>query len=179
MIVAIIILVMLAIVGTAVFIGYRLRRPPAIDHPLWTPIGIPPPYLNDALALIRFEATRTWGQAVLSIPWGGFIEWTISSPSKPEPRFDRAECFGNGRLPIFTIRWQDRVEETELIPVFVRWIARSIPIEVNATEVYALATRLRSDMAVQFNRNSYVAAEPAPFVEAPPAVPSALPWGPP
>jgi hypothetical protein len=179
MIVAIVIVVMVLILAVPFAVSRWKHRQVMQDlqqrselH--WQSVGVPPPLLNEALSIIRFEATRTFGEAVLDLPWGGFIEWTISSPSKVEPRLDPSSIYKSGKLPIFTIRWEPRIEDTALVPALVLWIAAQLrarskdhtePLRVAPLNM--LAARLRSDMAVQFNRDAYV-VEPTLPADAPP-----------
>jgi hypothetical protein len=118
---------------------------------VWHNVGLPPRHLDLALGMIRFEATRTFGDAVLKIRWGGFIYWES----------DGASRIGDPDVPGIHVRWKERVEETELIPLLLLWIASRLPTETRASMLLPLAARLRSDLAVQLNRNAYVsAAEP-------------------
>jgi hypothetical protein len=103
----------------------------------WLPIGTAPADFDLALSLIRIHAVHLFGNDVLSLRWGGFVEWMV------------AEASGviDYDVPVIRVRWTERIEDSVLAVLLLGWIGHRLEMQKEPAVVDAAVLSIAVDIA--------------------------------
>jgi hypothetical protein len=135
LIVGCILLILMALgPGIAIYRWAHGAKPAPLTR--WENLGIAPKYLDETLSLVRYEAIMAMGDDVKTLPWAGFIEWSITEPA----------VIASPLAPVLRVRYHPAIEETVLVPLLLSWIAGRLNVPVPD----GLAASIRATQASLF-----------------------------